>query len=133
MSGKWKWGGRRREMDVCSGYSVCLMHSPYRLFISCSQSPSSSLPHPHAGQPWASEGGGWKSDCSGEWRKIEHPLLFCQSVSSFNRSSKRCLLHGVPLTCLCKRFSLGPKGGECWGPDKVPRMPDGSCQTERGM
>lgn len=45
-------------MDVCSGYSVNLMHSPYRLFISCSQSPSSSLPHPHAGQPWASEGGG---------------------------------------------------------------------------
>lgn len=51
---------RRREMDICSGYSVCLMHSPYSCFICCSQSSSSSLPHPHAGQPWASQGGGRK-------------------------------------------------------------------------
>lgn len=43
---------RRREMDVCSGYS------PYSCFICCSQSSSSSLPHSHAGQPWASGGGG---------------------------------------------------------------------------
>lgn len=51
-----KW---RREMVLLR--VQCLMHSPYSLFISRSQSPSSSLPHPHAGQPWAS-GVGWGGD-----------------------------------------------------------------------
>lgn len=76
-----------------------------------------------------------KSDCSGERRKIEHPPLFCQSVSSVKHCSVCCLPHGVQgpfhLTWLCKRFSQRPKGGECHRLDKVPRLPDGSCRTER--
>lgn len=76
-----------------------------------------------------------KSNCSDKQRKIEHPPLFCQSVSSVKNCSKYCFLYGVQgpfyLTWLCKRFSLRPKGGECWGLDKVPRLPDGPCRTEK--
>lgn len=75
-----------------------------------------------------------KSNCCGEQRKIEHPPLFCQSVSSVKHCSVCCLPHGVQgpfyLTWLCKRFSQRPKGGECQQLDKVPRLPDGPCWTE---
>lgn len=77
-----------------------------------------------------------KSDCGGERRKIEHPPLFCQSVSSVKHCGVCCLPRGVQgpfhLTWLCKRFSQRPKGGECQGLDKVPRLPDGPCRTEGG-
>lgn len=113
------------------------MHSPYSLFISRSQSPSFSLPHPHAGQLRASEG--WKKaiekgTAAGERRKIEHPPLFCQSVSSVKHCNACCFPHGMQgpfhLTWLCKRFSQRPKGGECQGLDKVPCLPDGPCWRE---
>lgn len=67
-----------------------------------------------------------KSDCSGKRRKIEHPPLLCQSVSSVKHCSVCCSPHGVQgpfhLTWLCKRFSQRPKGGECQGLDKVPSI-----------
>lgn len=67
-----------------------------------------------------------KSDCSGKRRKIEHPPLLCQSVSSVKHCSVCCSPHGVHgpfhLTWLCKRLSQRPKGGECQGLDKVPSI-----------
>lgn len=74
---------------------------------------------------------------SSERKKIEHPPLFCQSVSSVKHCSKCCWPPSVQgpfhLTCLCKRFSLRPKGGKCQGLDKVLGLPDGSWRVEREM
>lgn len=47
----------------------CLMHSPYSLFISRSQSPFFPLPHPHAGQLQAR--GEKKRYKKGLWRQTE--------------------------------------------------------------
>ena len=118
-----------RVGDGCRIRINCLMHSPYSLFIAPIQSPSFSLPHPHSGQLQDSKG--WeKRDFCGKQRKIEHPALLYQSVSSIEHCSVshslRVMQRPFYLTWLCKRFSLRPKEGECWGLDKIPWLPDGA-------